>query len=151
MPPSDEIAIVAGLPPIRARKIQFYADATFKDHVPPTDAQGRPTMPGHPLNSPGNLAARPYLYGPPAPAPAWRISHAKVSASTVQDNAESDALEPAITAAAELDADAIELSNTDKATDPHDASAETRKGVFGFDDRDHHANADPDLGWNLPG
>ena len=29
-------------------------------------------------------------------------------------------------------------------------STTARTGVFGFDDRDRHAHADPDLGWNLP-
>jgi len=47
LPPSDEIVMVAGTPPIRAKKARYYEDARFKDRIlpPPTLAtpkQGRP-------------------------------------------------------------------------------------------------------------
>jgi type IV secretion system protein VirD4 len=48
LPPSDEIVMVAGTPPIRAKKARYYEDARFKERIlPPPNAgetrqQGRP-------------------------------------------------------------------------------------------------------------
>ena len=47
LPPSDEIVMLAGTPPIRAQKARYYEDARFKERIlpPPTLAapkQGRP-------------------------------------------------------------------------------------------------------------
>jgi type IV secretion system protein VirD4 len=47
LPPSDEIVMVAGTPPIRAKKARYYEDARFKERIlaPPkllTRKQGRP-------------------------------------------------------------------------------------------------------------
>ena len=47
LPPSDEIVMVAGTPPIRAKKARYYEDARFKERILPPPAlvvpkQGRP-------------------------------------------------------------------------------------------------------------
>lgn len=149
LPPSDELVIVAGLPPIRAKKLRFYDDPTFKGCAPPTDADGRLTDPYHPMNPPTNLAARPYPYGPPAPAPLWRISHAKPAIATPRTESGGEGLERTIGAQTELDAEAGELS-ADVEQDADAAASAPRPGVFGFDDHDRHQHADPDIGWNLP-
>jgi len=47
------------------------------------------------------------------------------------------------------DADGGELSTDRLPVEEVNVTA-ARGGVFGFDDRDRHAHADPDLGWNLP-
>src|SRR5204862_231646 len=40
LPPADEIVMVAGTPPIRAKKARYYEDARFKERVlPPPDPQ----------------------------------------------------------------------------------------------------------------
>jgi len=59
LPPTDEIVMVAGTPPIRAKKVRYYEDARFKERIlaPPTLTQpkhGRPddwttlTLPARP-------------------------------------------------------------------------------------------------------
>ncbi len=42
LPPTDEIVMVAGTPPIRAKKARYYEDARFRDRVlpPPTLSRG---------------------------------------------------------------------------------------------------------------
>ena len=42
LPPTDEIVMVAGTPPIRARKARYYEDARFRDRLlpPPTPTRG---------------------------------------------------------------------------------------------------------------
>ena len=149
LPTSDELIIVAGLPPIRAKKLRFHDDPTFKDCVPPTDAEGRLTVARHPLNPPTNLAARPYPYGPAVPEPTWRVSHAKPEAVASAQEAAADGLEQALQADVEQDADVGTLAD-DHPADPQGTPTGPRPGVFGFDDHDRHAHADPDLGWNLP-
>ena len=47
LPPSDEIVMIAGTPPIRAKKARYYEDARFKERILPPPAlvvpkQGRP-------------------------------------------------------------------------------------------------------------
>ena len=47
LPPADEIVMVAGIPPIRAKKARYYEDARFKERILPppvlsTPKQGRP-------------------------------------------------------------------------------------------------------------
>ncbi len=40
LPPADEIVMVAGIPPIRAKKARYYEDARLKERVlPPPDPQ----------------------------------------------------------------------------------------------------------------
>ena len=40
LPPADEIVMVAGTPPIRAKKARYYEDARLKERVlPPPDRQ----------------------------------------------------------------------------------------------------------------
>ena len=77
LPATDEIVIVAGLPPIRAHKIKFFSDPRFKDLVPPTDATGRVSDTTHTYAPPTDTDARPYRYGPPRPVSPWagRIYH----------------------------------------------------------------------------
>ncbi len=38
LPPTDELLLVAGVPPIRARKARYYEDARFKERLPPPPA-----------------------------------------------------------------------------------------------------------------
>ena len=43
LPPTDEIVMVAGVPPIRAAKARYYADARFQERVlPPPNLQKQP-------------------------------------------------------------------------------------------------------------
>ncbi|TIR41936.1 MAG: conjugal transfer protein TraG, partial [Mesorhizobium sp.] len=35
LPPSDELVLVSGLPPIRAKKLRYYQDQNFTDRVLP--------------------------------------------------------------------------------------------------------------------
>ena len=77
LPPEDEIVMVSGHPPIRAKKIRFYADANFKDR----------TLPGPKLSSEGY-----------ADKPAARIDDWSVSAET-------NPARPAVQASAQLDED----------------------------------------------
>jgi hypothetical protein len=121
----------------------------FKDCVPPTDHDGRLTGRNHPLNPPANLSARPYPYGPPVPAVAWRISHAKRPMSGSDTSAGSESLERSIENDVERDADGDQVAREERRAEG-DGMGATRSGVFGFDDRDRHAPADPDIGWNLP-
>ena len=149
LPASDELVVVAGLPPIRAKKLRFHDDPTFKHCVPPTDADGRLADPQHPMNPPTHLMARPYPYGPPVPESVWRISHAKSAVRSPQHDGVGEGLEHAFAAETELEAEPSELS-VEVAQEPDDASTAPRPGVFGFDDHDRHQHADPDIGWNLP-
>jgi len=41
LPPTDELVLVAGTPPIRAKKLRYYEDATFKARVLPAPALER--------------------------------------------------------------------------------------------------------------
>ncbi len=44
LPPTDEIVMVAGVPPIRAAKARYYADARLQERVlPPPDLRKQPT------------------------------------------------------------------------------------------------------------
>ena len=147
LPAPEELVIVAGLPPIRAKKLRFHDDPTFKPCVPPTDAEGRVANANHPLSPPTNLAARPYPYGPPPPKAVWTVSHAKPVVSAVSDAAIGEGLDHTIGNETELDAEGSELS---AAREPDDVPTTAKQGVFGFDDHDGHHHADPDIGWNLP-
>ncbi len=147
---TDELIIAAGLPPIRAKKLRFHDDPTFKHCVPPTDGNGRLSEPTHPLNPPNALSLRPYPYGPPAPSPAWRISHAKLHAETKNAEAFSEGLEHTIGTDLDAAVSADALSARDRLDGEGSAPTGVRLGVFGFDDHDRHSKADPDLGWNLP-
>lgn len=46
LPPADEIVMVAGTPPIRAKKARYYEDRRFKDRIMAPPALTRPTQPG---------------------------------------------------------------------------------------------------------
>ncbi|WCM26286.1 conjugal transfer protein TraG [Sphingomonas sp. QA11] len=41
LPPTDEVVLVAGYPPVRARKLRYFEDASFKTRVLPPPALGR--------------------------------------------------------------------------------------------------------------
>lgn len=71
MPPDKEIVVVAGLPPIMAKKIRYYSDERFSQVVPPTDPRGRVLDPAHKYAPPADTRARPYPYGPAAPVNPW--------------------------------------------------------------------------------
>ncbi|MEA1651272.1 conjugal transfer protein TraG [Nitrospirillum sp. BR 11164] len=45
LPPADEIVMVAGTPPIRAKKARYYEDRRFKDRIMPPPALTRPLQP----------------------------------------------------------------------------------------------------------
>jgi type IV secretion system protein VirD4 len=154
LPNTEEIVIVAGIPPIRAKKIQFYANARFKDHVPPTDSDGRLTASGHPLNPPGQLGVRPYLYGPAMPTPMWRVSHAKLA--TTHQGADSTDVTPELSVDGDqqLDADATGIAaaeSLESLTELRVPDAARADGLLGINDDGHHGPGDSqDLGWNLP-
>jgi type IV secretion system protein VirD4 len=149
LPSTDALVIVAGLPPIRAKKLRFYDDPTFRPCVPPTDGNGRLTVRGHPLNPPTDLAARPYRYGPPAPAPAWTVSHARPPVGPATVDAAGDALERGIGLNEEREAERD--ASAEIATEEFEnAPATPPSSVFGFDNHDRGEHADPDIGWNLP-
>ncbi len=42
LPPTDEIVMVAGTPPIRTKKARYYEDARFREPVPPPPLPSRP-------------------------------------------------------------------------------------------------------------
>lgn len=44
LPPSDEIVMVAGTPPIRAKKARYYEDGRFKERVQPPPVLAAPTQ-----------------------------------------------------------------------------------------------------------
>ncbi|WP_044560438.1 conjugal transfer protein TraG [Azospirillum sp. B4] len=46
LPPADEIVMVAGTPPIRAKKARYYEDRRFKDRIMAPPPLSRPTRPG---------------------------------------------------------------------------------------------------------
>ncbi|NTJ64914.1 conjugal transfer protein TraG [Agrobacterium rhizogenes] len=46
LPPADEIVMVAGTPPIRAKKARYYEDRRFKDRIMAPPALTKPTRPG---------------------------------------------------------------------------------------------------------
>ncbi|SBW02456.1 Conjugal transfer protein TraG [uncultured Alphaproteobacteria bacterium] len=46
LPPTDEIVMVAGTPPIRAKKARYYEDARFKERILPPPALAQPKQ-GH--------------------------------------------------------------------------------------------------------
>ena len=49
LPPTDELLLVAGVPPIRARKARYYEDERFKERLlPPPDLFGNPQPPKAP-------------------------------------------------------------------------------------------------------
>ena len=45
LPPSDEIVMVAGTPPIRAKKARYYEDARFRERLLPPPELKRPDKP----------------------------------------------------------------------------------------------------------
>ena len=48
LPPADELLLVAGVPPVRAKKARYYEDARFRERVlppPKRDATKKPAMP----------------------------------------------------------------------------------------------------------
>ncbi|MDK4713252.1 conjugal transfer protein TraG [Rhizobium sp. CNPSo 4039] len=59
LPPADEIVMVAGTPPIRAKKARYYQDRRFKDRIMAPPALTRPTQPGTDDWSKLPLPARP--------------------------------------------------------------------------------------------
>ena len=77
LPPDDEIVMVSGHPPIRAKKIRFYADANFKDRTLPAP----------------KLSGDAYADKPAARVDDWSAA------------AETDAVRPAAQASAQVDED----------------------------------------------
>ena len=77
LPPDDEIVMVSGHPPIRAKKIRFYADANFKGRTLPVP----------------KLSAEGYADKPAARIDDWSVA------------AETDAVRPAVQASAHLEED----------------------------------------------
>ncbi|GAA4218962.1 conjugal transfer protein TraG [Sphingomonas endophytica] len=51
LPPADELLLVAGLPPIRAKKARYYEDARFRERLLPPP---KPTEPKHTATSPAD-------------------------------------------------------------------------------------------------
>jgi type IV secretion system protein VirD4 len=59
LPPTDEIVMVAGTPPIRAKKARYYEDRRFRDRIMAPPALTRPTQPDADDWSKRQLPARP--------------------------------------------------------------------------------------------
>src|SRR3546814_20420564 len=84
LPPTDELVMVAGLAPIRAAKLRYYADATFTARILPAPA----------------LGAGRYADAPPPRTNAWgrlaRLPDARLArAEATQPTAEDRSLQPA--------------------------------------------------------
>lgn len=75
LPKDDEIVVVAGMPPIRAKKVKYWTDPGFSKIVPPTYTEGpnagKVKDYSHTYAPPLDTDARPYRYGPPVPASCW--------------------------------------------------------------------------------
>jgi type IV secretion system protein VirD4 len=150
LPADDEIVIVAGLPPIRAKKIKYFRDAAFRELVPPTDATGRVTDTAHTYAPPKDTALRPYRYGPaPLPSP-WTGLHVATPAPSV----------PAVVTVGAHDQEratvAIVAVNLERTSTPaRAADEETDAGrVLQVLVADHAATAThhhhPSVDWDLP-
>ena len=63
LPPADEIVMVSGLHPIRAKKARYYEDQRFQERIVPPPAPTRPKV-----GRPDDWSARPLPQRPPAPA-----------------------------------------------------------------------------------
>lgn len=74
LPPSDEIVMVAGTPPIRAKKARYYEDARFKERILPPPSLTTPKQ-----DRPDDWTTLPL---PPRP----QIAEASQAASTADDD-----------------------------------------------------------------
>jgi type IV secretion system protein VirD4 len=63
LPPADEIVMVSGLHPIRAKKARYYEDARFQERIAPPPVLARPEA-----GRPDDWTARPMPPRPSAPA-----------------------------------------------------------------------------------
>src|ERR1700744_3033134 len=63
LPPADEIVMVSGLHPIRAKKARYYEDARFQERIVPPPVLARPNE-----GRPDDWSSRPLPPRPPAPA-----------------------------------------------------------------------------------
>lgn len=83
LPKDDEIVVVAGVPPVLAKKVKYWIDPGFSQVVPPTFTDGpnagKIKDPSHKYAPPADTAARPYKYGPPLPPNQWQGVRAVVS------------------------------------------------------------------------
>ncbi len=77
LPPDDELVLVSGCPPVRAKKARYYEDRRLKERVLP------PPQPGHPM---AQLAAPDDWTGLPAP-PSTRTQLAPPKASNSSEDA----------------------------------------------------------------
>ncbi len=46
LPPADEIVMIAGISPIRAKKVRYYGDRRFQDRILPPPSKAEPIEPG---------------------------------------------------------------------------------------------------------
>uniref|UniRef100_E6VPW0 TRAG family protein n=1 Tax=Rhodopseudomonas palustris (strain DX-1) TaxID=652103 RepID=E6VPW0_RHOPX len=62
LPPADEIVMVAGISPIRAKKVRYYEDPRFKDRIVPPPSKPEPLEAGHDEWSTLPLPPKPTLH-----------------------------------------------------------------------------------------
>ncbi|MBJ7533187.1 conjugal transfer protein TraG [Rhodomicrobium vannielii ATCC 17100] len=68
LPPTDELLLVAGVPPIRARKARYYEDARFKERLlPPPDLSAGAKAPKVPSGDDWSALKMPPPAAPPTP------------------------------------------------------------------------------------
>ncbi len=65
LPPADEIVMVSGLPPIRAKKARYYEDARFQERILPPPVLARQKEAQQDDWSARSLAPRPDIFDPP--------------------------------------------------------------------------------------
>ena len=89
LPSTDAIVMVAGLPPIYAKKCPYYLENVFKSRVPAIEPKtGKLTNPTHPYNPPVIPATRPYPFAPPAVKNAWLVLASQTKLGAVNPPAE---------------------------------------------------------------
>jgi type IV secretion system protein VirD4 len=69
LPPTDEIVMLAGTPPIRAKKARYYEDARFKERILPPPELVRPAEARPDDWSKLPIPSRPDIGDRPAPIP----------------------------------------------------------------------------------
>jgi len=100
LPKDDEIVVVAGMPPIRAKKVKYWTDPGFSQIVPPTYTEGpnagKVKDYSHTYAPPLDTDARPYRYGPPVPASCWAglVATASAPAALAASAADGRDLDP---------------------------------------------------------
>ena len=97
LPPTDSLVFVGGSPPIRARKLRYFAEPTFQGRVRPPVTISPPSGPGAP--SDWDMVAPPPLPAPAAPKPATPLTKARRGSRTQDAKQQAFSFTPAAAAA----------------------------------------------------